>query len=455
MIKSIKNKWGKSMGFLVLFASLFSVSVILLSACKKKDSDTPKPLGASINLNQFHFRASHNSYSGNQADGYRGSITQQLDAGLRMVEFDIHYDSDNDKIHLGHLSPGAQVEHGFGNPGSTELQHWISRIVRWSRLDSIDEPVFLTLDMRTPPEFTAPRLVRLNQILTDSFGDRILRPRDFNPSTFPIAIAGRILIILSGNLNSRKTYAGFTGDSAVAFVEHQKDDGQLGNEYFYAAESSNCSWAHQSINSGKFVRLWDVTNNDCQNPAPNLPATNTPYFGWYGSYAKEFDAIPSFDFKSLVWKTEHTHQFGLYPDVGINNAGYVVEVHQSQNNINELWYNTGQISADSSSITWLLESKNPRQYDTGENPTVAINDHGIVVEIHGSENNDNLYYNVGKLNKTTGKIQWLHKSHYDDGDFPSVALNQDNSVVEVHSGSDLDLWYNVGVVDTATGIISW
>src|SRR5690349_14314601 len=71
------------------------------------------------------FRATHNSYSGN-ADGAKGSITAQLDSGVRFLEFDIHdngYAAAGD-YGIGHSSPGDLVDH-TGNPASNNLRPWL------------------------------------------------------------------------------------------------------------------------------------------------------------------------------------------------------------------------------------------------------------------------------------------------------------------------------------------
>ena len=83
-----------------------------------EESDTSTP------YNQAYFKSMHNAYSGEE----RGTIHEQLDAGFRGLEFDIH---DNDfanigDYQLGHFSPGGEVERGHGNPNTVLLSDWLS-----------------------------------------------------------------------------------------------------------------------------------------------------------------------------------------------------------------------------------------------------------------------------------------------------------------------------------------
>lgn len=76
----------------------------------------------------------------------------------------------------------------------------------------------------------------------------------------------------------------------IMFTEFQKgDSSQLGNDglWFYACSdsSSNWSWAGQERQAGKIVRIWSFDQDDTGIPvAPNFPATDTPYAGWYTQY---------------------------------------------------------------------------------------------------------------------------------------------------------------------------
>jgi hypothetical protein len=138
---------------------------------------------------------------------------------------------------------------------------------------------------------------------------------------------------------------------------------------------------------------------------------------------------------------------GKSPDIALNNGNVVVEVHESQGT-NTLWYRVGKVNGKE--IKWENNEKSVK-YDDGVQPSVAINNNGLVVEVHKSENFHTLYYRVGRV-KSDGTI-WVKDDQsksvkYDDGVQPSVAINNNGLVVEVHKSESHDtLWYRVGKVN--------
>ncbi|HEX6749828.1 MAG TPA: hypothetical protein VF092_21225 [Longimicrobium sp.] len=124
---------------------------------------------------------------------------------------------------------------------------------------------------------------------------------------------------------------------------------------------------------------------------------------------------------------------GITPGIAIDNAGHVVEVHDS--GIGELWYWVGQVKDDS--INWTGHGPvnfNPDDGpDDGYNPSVAINASGQVLEVHESGLGD-LWYWAGQLN-ADNTITWTAHGQYDSGTRPTVALGDDGFVVETHTGS--------------------
>src|SRR5688572_26079895 len=94
------------------------------------------------------FRATHNSYSGN-LDGARGSITDQLDHGVRLLELDIH---DNGFLlshdyGVGHDEPGDEVDHA-DNVVSNNLRGWLLMINAWSAAHPDHAPIMVMLDLK-------------------------------------------------------------------------------------------------------------------------------------------------------------------------------------------------------------------------------------------------------------------------------------------------------------------
>ncbi|MCP6760762.1 MAG: hypothetical protein NHB32_18910 [Fischerella sp. CENA71] len=143
---------------------------------------------------------------------------------------------------------------------------------------------------------------------------------------------------------------------------------------------------------------------------------------------------------------------GVSPSVALNNGNVVVEVHKSQSR-DRLFYRVGKVEGDK--IDWgKYENNKSIDYDDGVQPSVAITNDGLVVEVHKSQSRDRLFYRVGKVEGDTinwGKYENNKSIDYDDGIQPSVAITNDGLVVEVHKSQNHDtLWYQVGRIDNET-----
>jgi len=470
---------------------IFIFLPFLVTSCSDSDSTTTTPRppeGDTLSFLKAHYRVSHNSYSGNLDDGYRGSIIQQLDAGLRFVELDIHWEFDNGTVSfiLGHSDPRQYVDRTHGNPYSYDAKDWVSKLKDWVQNNQPKEPVILAFDWKTDFNKNHAEDKEAIETLHSYFMDEsiYLFPKDFDAENI-FAYKGRVMVVLSGNENARNYYLGthsfsdlksYAADNSLPvahmFVEYQDgNDSDLEGQLFYARkfEDGGCGWA-EKYTGEHFTRLWLLTspcewaNTEGGLNGPNLPATNFPYFGWYARYTDDLKVIPDFEFKTIEWHKYDSPRKGSNPDVAVNNLGHVVEVHKSQSE-DQLYYSVGSISGDGKSIDWD-EEFHDQNYTHGTTPSVAIVDHLndkgelLLVEIH-EDGKQNLYYRFGLIStdnegKLKGKIIWQGENfiHYDDGNHPSVAINEDKMVVEVHEGSDYDLWYNVGGFDEQ-GTFSW
>lgn len=143
---------------------------------------------------------------------------------------------------------------------------------------------------------------------------------------------------------------------------------------------------------------------------------------------------------SIQWSDSHKFDDGNNPSVALNNGGVVVEVHETSNAVNhKMWYHVGRI--DGNTIKWGPS----RDYDTGKSPSVAINNNGLVVEVHKSQAYDKLWYHVGRV--SGDKVEWGPSHEYQDGVQPTVALTDDGFVIEVHKSQAAGtLWRLVGQV---------
>jgi hypothetical protein len=137
-------------------------------------------LGDDLPFASAIFRATHNSYSGN-VGGTRGSITGQLDSGVRSIEFDIHDDAytTNHDYSIGHSAPGDQVDH-TGNPASNLLRDWLQTVSAWSAAHPTAAPILVMVDIKDDltdnTSFAAGNLAALNKEFSDVFGSRLVAP---------------------------------------------------------------------------------------------------------------------------------------------------------------------------------------------------------------------------------------------------------------------------------------
>ena len=95
---------------------------------------------------QCEFAATHNSYSGKD----RGSLSDQLAAGIRCVELDFHDNGYEDfrDYRVGHMGPGAEVAAGHGNPLSPLLKDWLGAVSQWSLAHKGHTPITVVLDSK-------------------------------------------------------------------------------------------------------------------------------------------------------------------------------------------------------------------------------------------------------------------------------------------------------------------
>jgi hypothetical protein len=375
----------------------------------------PSPAQAAVSQDvpfaQAVFAATHNSYSGNLADGERGSITQQLDFGVRFLEFDVWDKLDNGQrgYFLGHSGPGNDVDKTGGNPPTTLLVDWLVVVAGWSDGHHGHAPITVALDMKDDItddnySFAQANPAALNKTLTDVFGDKLLmagvRDYDTNPLPNVSQLRDKVIVVLSGNQHTRTLYR---RDAAAEPAVAMNSAGRVVE-------------VHQS---------------------------NTADYLWYwtGRYGPD---------GTVQWDRHTRYDTGRTPAVAVDASGTVVEVHKSQNNSN-LYYHVGKLGADNE-IVWGPSV----QYDTGATPAVALNDNGDVVEVHSAGSNTGLWSRVGKVSGT--QITWGPSRKYDTGQTPSVAFTSPSTVREVHGdvpGQPEQHWTRTGTVDATGPAITW
>lgn len=154
------------------------------------------------------FRASHNSYSGHE----RGSLERQLNAGVRCLEFDFHDNAfaEIGDYTIGHLKPGAEVDHTPPNPPDSSLGSWLRAVAAWSTAHAGHEPITIVLDAKDDlTDNTAGDLRDLNDRLKEIFGGRLFTRQELDQlGGWPEShnLRDRVLCVLSGNGGTRAAY---------------------------------------------------------------------------------------------------------------------------------------------------------------------------------------------------------------------------------------------------------
>lgn len=108
-----------------------------------------------------------------------------------------------------------------------------------------------------------------------------------------------------------------------------------------------------------------------------------------------------------------------------------------------------------SNVTARMSSSS---YQNGQDPSLAVmSNSSDVIEVHGGNGNNSLYYNVGTLSGSTLTMPNKGKD-FDKGENPAVVVTGSGSIGEFHrdqnSSSD-QLWWNVGSLDSNHTSITW
>ena len=333
------------------------------------------------------FRATHNSYSGN-VDGSKGSIVEQLNRGVRFLEFDIHDNgyATNRDYSIGHDAVGEKVDHA-GNPATNLLRDWLRTVSVWSAAHPTHAPLLVMLDLKDDltdnTSFAAGNPTALNKELSDAFGSRLLRAQDVAGALGTVgALRGRILTLLSGDAGTRTEYRRDVGYNPVVAINAR----------------------------GQVVEVHDSGGG--------------ALWYWTGTYGAD---------GRVAWSRHGRYDSGVTPAVALNDNGQLVEVHKSQN-ADTLWYHVGQLGADGE-ITWSPS----RQYDNGVLPTISFVDAGSTVrEIHRSQSNNQNWDWHGTLDASAFTVSWNSATHGKTSDprYDKTVAVRGSARVAVWTGAD-------------------
>jgi putative Ig domain-containing protein len=335
------------------------------------------------------FLSTHNSFSGNLFGGTRGSIQQQLDAGVRFVELDIHDDNfaSIGDYQVGHSDgPGSEVD-PTGNPQSIALRPWLHVIADWSFAHPTHAPLVVMLDVKDDltdnTSFAAGNMTALNSDLRSEFGSHLLLAKDY-PSGLPAigALRGRVIPLLSGDAGNART-------------EYRRDLG------FNPAVAINGSGQVVEVHDSGAGVLWY----------------------WTGSYGAD---------GQVTWLRHGRYDTGRTPAVALNDAGWLVEVHQAPGDPS-LWSHVAHLDADGE-ITWSSAAR----YDSGIAPTVMFTSPAgnTVREVHRNPDGTQNWTWNGVLNTSTWSLAWSGNATTSDPLYPKATATRDTSRVSVFTAPD-------------------
>lgn len=292
----------------------------------------------------------------------------------------------------------------------------------------------------------------------------------------------------SGNLDGAKNSIDYQLDHGVRFIELDIQDNDYATNHDYSLGHSSAgdlvdhsggnpssnllhdwlnliaAWSNANPTHAPLVVMLDIKDDLTDNTsfaAGNLAALNQELrtaFGGSLLTASAYQAGSTVDAlrgKVLTLlsgdtgtREEYRRDTGDDPAVAVNANGQVVEVHDS--GAGALWYWTGTYGADGR-ITWLRHGK----YDSGTTPAVALNANGDIVEVHKSQSASTLWYHVGHLG-SDGEITWSASHQYDNGVLPSLVFTGPTTLREVHqSQSNSQNWTWNGTLNVSAQTVTW
>lgn len=236
-----------------------------------------------INYNEAFFKTSHNSYE--------HSVREQLNCGVRGLEYDIHDDRIQEigDFEVYHLKNNFEVLLGEdGNPEDFLFTNWLKVLNDWSHDQGKNHsPITLFVELKEslidsnnePSESYG--IKKLNRIIVDSFEENMLFTfKNFRESNFiwPTVrdLRGKVLIVLvsywggywaasEGGFHSRVRYLEncLAKKDDICFVSWVQED--KGDEVPFLKEKAHfwkCSLDYSTKNYSKSVTSQRLTRAD-------------------------------------------------------------------------------------------------------------------------------------------------------------------------------------------------
>ena len=269
-----------------------------------------------VAYNKAFFKTSHNSYE--------HSIREQLNQGVRGLEYDIHDDKiqeleDFEVYHLqNHIDTLLNED---GNPKNFLFSNWLKVIDDWSSKQHKDHaPITLFIELKDsiidsnnePGELYG--IEKLNKIIIDSFKPKTLFTyKDFREKNYkwPIVreLKGRILIVLvsywggywaanEGGFDSRLKYLNncLEGKDDVCFVSWVQED--QGDKSSYLKEKTHywkCSLEYSTQNFSQNSDAQRLTRADFDRIVWGMHVKTY--------YNKNYEKGYRCNFPATIWKT--------------------------------------------------------------------------------------------------------------------------------------------------------
>ena len=151
-------------------------------------------------------------------------------------------------------------------------------------------------------------------------------------------------------------------------------------------------------------------------------------------------------------RSDYLRNLGDDPAVALNSAGQVVEVHATATG--RLHYWTGRYQ-NNGMVSW---QRTGIFAASGMTPAVALDDSGNVVVVYSTPATFKLHYLAGTLDSTTGEISWTTAApaSFDTGVVPTIVFSGSNTLSEVHrSQNNEQNWVWNATLNPATGVVTW
>jgi hypothetical protein len=174
--------------------------------------------------------------------------------------------------------------------------------------------------------------------------------------------------------------------------------------------------------------------------------------GWlryytFSSYYKMWYHVGVLNGTKMKWGSSVSYSKGEEPDVALNNKGYCVEVHRSDNN---LFYCIGKVNTNKKRIDF----KNAVRFTTSASePKVAINNNDKVVSLY-YKTGGKIYCRAGQIKGDYNSISWGNEYYLGKGDKCDVALSDAGNVISTYVLNG-QLYQITGVLNGSNKRISW